>query len=167
MVGSILDFEKRGLLDILSKMMPKEEIASEILPESTDKLRTKAYLDVTDPGHESKLRKIRTRSILTDLLANDEFLSAESPEKVTDLYNQLSHLSPRAGEQPVLMQALLRRYFAQGQVDPHDLDQLVGIEHKLKKIEEPKPATDLPTLPSTNLVQQSPRRPTQRREEAV
>lgn len=120
-------------------------IMNKVRPQGEDKLKEKALLDLQDPSHEARLRRIRTQAILHSLMANDEFISAEHPEKVTNLYNQISQLTPRAAEQPILMQALLRRYLAQGQADPHDLDQLVGIETKLKQRDEP--SDDLPNVP--------------------
>lgn len=118
------------------------------------KLKTEAFMAVTDPQHESKLRGLRSQAMLTDMMANDPFLSGESPERVMGLYNQITKLSPRAADQPLLMRALLRRYLAQGQVDPHDIDQLAGIEVKLKQRDEPQREYNLPKLPQ-DFTQQS------------
>jgi hypothetical protein len=118
------------------------------------KLKTEAFMAVTDPQHESKLRGLRSQAMLTDMMANDPFLSGESPDRVMGLYNQITKLSPRAADQPLLMRALLRRYLAQGQVDPHDIDQLAGIEVKLKQRDEPQREYNLPKLPQ-DFTQQS------------
>lgn len=118
------------------------------------KLKTDAFMAVTDPQHESKLRGLRSQAMLTDMMANDPFLSGESPDRVMGLYNQITKLSPRAADQPLLMRALLWRYLAQGQVDPHDIDQLAGIEVKLKQRDEPQREYNLPKLPQ-DFTQQS------------
>jgi len=110
------------------------------------KLKTDAFMAVTDPQHEAKLRGLRSQAMLTDMMANDPFLSGESPDRVMGLYNQITKLSPRAADQPLLMRALLRRYLAQGQVDPHDIDQLAGIEVKLKQRDEPQREYNLPKI---------------------
>jgi hypothetical protein len=111
------------------------------------KLKTEAYMAVTDPQHEAKIRGLKSQAMLSDMMANDPFLSGEQPERVMGLYNQITKLSPRAADQPLLMRALLRRYLAQGQVDPHDIDQLAGIEVKLKQRDEPQREYNLPKLP--------------------
>lgn len=127
------------------------------------KLKTDAYMGVTDPQHEAMLRGLRSQAMLTDMMANDPFLSGESPERVMGLYNQVTKLSPRAADQPLLMRALLRRYLAQGQVDPHDIDQLAGIEVKLKQRDEPQREYNLPKIWQDFSVQQGS--PPPRREE--
>lgn len=114
-----------------------EEIAGKLVPKSEDKLKTDAFLALEDPAHEARLRAIRAQAVLHDMLANDEYISSEDPHKVTRLYNEIIKLSPRAADQPMLMRALVRRYLAQGQVDPHDVDQLVGIETKMKMRDVP------------------------------
>ena len=111
------------------------------------KLKTEAYMAVTDPQHEAKIRGLKSQAMLSDMMANDPFLSGEQPDRVMGLYNQITKLSPRAADQPLLMRALLRRYLAQGQVDPHDIDQLAGIEVKLKQRDEPQREYNLPKLP--------------------
>jgi hypothetical protein len=120
-------------------------VMDKIKPDSEDKLKSKALAELMDPAHEARLRKIRTQATLHNLMANDEFVSAEHPERVAELFNKITSLAPRAAEQPILMQALMRRYLAQGQVDPHDIDQLVGIEYKLKQRDQPM--EDIPAYP--------------------
>ena len=128
------------------------KIRNTVAPDE-DKLKYKALLSITDPSHEARLRKVRTQAMLHHLMANDEFIGAEHPEKVTGLFNQINELTPRASESPIMMQALLRRYLAQGQVDPHDLDQLVGVESKLKDIGGP----DQTKAKMMGLIQDKPR----------
>ena len=127
-------------------------------PES--KLKTEAYMDVTEPQHEARIRGLKAQAMLSDMMANDPFLSGEPPERVVGLYNQITKLSPRAADQPLLMRALLRRYLAQGQVDPHDIDQLAGIEVKLKQRDEPTREYNLPKINQDFTAQSStPARP--------
>lgn len=142
-----------------------KNIVSRLKPRDDDKLKTDAFMAVTDPSHESRLRKIRTSAIMHDLLANDEFISGEHPERVAEMFNHISNLAPRAAEQPILMKALLRRYIAQGQVDPHDIDQLVGMETRLKGLDDPQREVNLPKLPGSNIVQPGKSPPPPMREE--
>ena len=53
--------------------------------------------------------------------------------------------------------ALIRRYLGQGQVDPHDIDQLVGVESKLKQQAEPD--VDAMRLAGLTDVKPSPPKP--------
>lgn len=104
---------------------------SKLSPKTDDKLKSDAYSDLMDPSHESKLRSIRTQSALHGIL-NGPYFEGEDPVKVTELFNNLTRLSPRMADQPILLESAMRRLAAQGSADPHDLDQLLGIETKMK-----------------------------------
>lgn len=158
-VGSIM---KAAFLNRATDLVPSlvaadtvRGIAGRLKPRDDDKLKTDAYMAITDPSHEARLRKIRTSSILHGLLSNDEFISGEQPEKVTEMFNQISQLAPRSAEQPMLMRALIRRYLAQGQVDPHDISQMVDMESRLKGLGDPQREVNLPKLPGGSIIEQS------------
>lgn len=144
--GSGLDPISTGTAGLLATK-PVTSALEKSLGKPDNKLKTDAFTAVSDPQHETKIRALKAQSMLTDMMANDPFLSGEQPERVVGLYNQITKLSPRAADQPLLMRALLRRYLAQGQVDPHDIDQLAGIEVKLKQRDEPQREYNLPKLP--------------------
>jgi len=121
------------------------QVISGLQPKETGKLERGSLLKLMNPEHEQKLRGIRAQATFHDLMSNDEFLSGADPQHAAKLYNEISQMSPRAVDQPLLMRALLRRYIAQGQVDPHDVTQLAEIEGKLKAREEPtEPQPALP-----------------------
>lgn len=109
-----------------------KSIMSRLTPKSDDKLKQDAYEDVSDPSHEAKLRSIRAQATLHGLL-NSPYFEGEDPHQVTDLFNKVTHLSPRMAEQPILLEAAMKRLMSQGSADPHDLDQLMGIELKQKQ----------------------------------
>ena len=117
-------------------------LAAGMQPKETDKLKNDAYGALTDPAHESRLRKIRVQAQLHDLLANDDYLSGEDPRVVTGLHNELSQIAPRAAESPMLMRSLLKRYLSQGGTDPHELAQLTDIEKGLKMRDRPEASGD-------------------------
>jgi hypothetical protein len=123
------------------------DIINSTTPPTSGKLKSKAYLDVNDPNHMQQLETIKKKSMLAGLLNHDPFLRGESPSKVTNLYNQMSGMAPRATGQPLVTKALLKRYLAQGGAETHDLDQLVGLENKMKINQDPMRAYNLPTLP--------------------
>lgn len=113
------------------------EAFNSLMPKPIDKVRNDAYLDLTSPEHEARLRNVRSQAVLHDILANDDYLSQEHPEKVVKMYNEITKLSPRAADQPMLMRSLLRRYMQQAAVDPHDIQQQLDIENQIRNRNQP------------------------------
>lgn len=97
----------------------------------------KMYQKLTDPDHEAQLRNIQSQAMLQDLLLNDPVISSYEPQQAIDAYNDIVQMSPRAGGQRVLMQSLLRKRLEQGAMDPFEVDQLLGMEEKQRKIATP------------------------------
>lgn len=131
-VGSMLG---KGV-DILSGHDIVKNVAKEvpgITP--TDSMLKSDMSKLVDPEHENALRQIEAEAALHDLLANDEIISSHKPEDVVRIYNELNQIAPRAVTHKMLLRAALRKRLAYGgdQVDPIDVDQLLGIEDKLKK----------------------------------
>lgn len=114
-----------------------QQVMKGVEPKAPEALERKSLLQLMDPAHEQKLRGIRAQATYHDLMANDEFLQGADPAQATKLYNEIAKVSPRAVDQPLLMRALLRRYIAQGNVDPSEVNQLAEIEGKLKERETP------------------------------
>ncbi len=102
-----------------------------LTPDSTSKLKQDAYTDLLDPVHEHKLKAVRTKAILHGLL-NSPYFEGEDPNKISELFNNISTLTPRAASQPMLLESQMRQLMAQGQSDPHSLKQMLGIEKDLK-----------------------------------
>lgn len=96
-----------------------------------------ALSSLTDPAHEAKLRNIRAQAMMQDLLANDPVISGYQPQESIDAYNEIVGMSPRAADQKLVMQSLLRKRLEQGSLDPFEVDQLLGMEEKQKKINMP------------------------------
>lgn len=117
-------------------------IMSKLGPKPEDKLRQDALESLSDPDHDSRLRAIRSQAALHGIL-NGPYFEGEDPNKVTEIFNNLVHMSPRMADQPLILEAAMRRLAAQGQVDPHDIDQLMGIETKMKQRD--RATTDNPT----------------------
>lgn len=115
-----------------------KSIMSKLAPKSDEKLKEESLDDVFDPSHEAKLRAIRSQAALHGIL-NGPYFEGEDPVKVTELFNSINRMSPRMADQPVALEAAMRRLAAQGSADPHDLDQILGIETKLKKRDEARP----------------------------
>lgn len=118
-------------------------IMSKLTPKSEDKLKSDALEEVTDPSHESQLRAIRAQAQMHELL-NSPYFEGEDPQQLTGLYNKLTRTAPRLVDQPLALEAIMRRHMAQGMTDVHDLDQILGMEHKVKERDEPYRKTEAP-----------------------
>lgn len=92
------------------------------------------YNKLTDPAHEARLRNIRAQAMLQDMLANDPTISQHDPAEALQAYNDIVAMAPRSADQHMLMQPLLRKRLTQGSLDPFELDQLLGMEDKQRKI---------------------------------
>ena len=52
-------------------------------------------------------------------------------DEVLGAFNDVSQLAPRASQQPLLMNALLRKHLQQGSIDPFDATNILGAEKGL------------------------------------
>lgn len=107
-------------------------LAKSIAPPE-DKLLNKSIAQLSDPHHEADLRNIRTQAMLQDLMNNDPVISGYNADEVMGGFNEISELSPRSTDQRMIMQSLLRKRLQQGTLDPFEIDQVLGMEGKLKK----------------------------------
>lgn len=91
----------------------------------------KGVLDqIATPAHEQELRGIRTASMLSDLLQNDPVVAAHAdPVDVSNTFNQLGEFAPRLADQPLVMQAMLRKSL-QAPLEPFDIQALGKTDHE-------------------------------------
>lgn len=120
-----------GSAVLLNSLM--NSAASGLRGPSDESLLKKNLESLTDPEHEMKLRGINTQAMLQDFILNDPVISGFDPNQVTDSFNELTQLSPHATDQRLLMQSLLRKKLQQGNLDQFEIDQLLGMEDKLRK----------------------------------
>jgi hypothetical protein len=99
--------------------------------------------DLSSPVHIDELRQIRSRAMLSDFLANDDVISGYAPEEVTNAYNEISQLSPRASSQPAIMRPLLRKRLTAGSVEPFEAQQMADIEKTIKQTENPEKVSEV------------------------
>jgi hypothetical protein len=87
---------------------------------------------LADPSHELDLKRIRSRAMLEDLLSNDPVISGYGSEDVLQAYNDIVEMAPRAADQRMLLQGLLRRHLAgEMSTDPFDVQQNILGSEKL------------------------------------
>lgn len=119
-----------------------DTLSSAFDPINKPKMENKSLLAMMDPAHEQRLRSIRSQAVVHDLMANDEYLQGVHPDKLAKTYNEIVKIAPHVADQPLMMRSLLKSYLAQASVGPHEVDQLAGIEGKLREqripVEQPK-----------------------------
>lgn len=112
-------------------------IAQKISPPDENAGIASTMKSLTDPQHESNLRNIRMQSMLQDLMTDDPVISGYHPHEVMQAFNEIGELSPRAVDQKLLMQALLRKRLTQGHFDQFEVGDLLGINNKLQQRDAP------------------------------
>lgn len=92
-----------------------------------DDAQVKAYTQaLDDPEHEKRLHALRSRTTVENLMASDPVLRGHHPDDVLDAYNTLVSSAPRMADQPLYLQAMLRRYMSQGgELSPDDVSSNV------------------------------------------
>jgi len=111
--------------------------AADTVPKDGDRHKIEDYVaEATDPSHEEELRQIRSSAMLNELLSNDEVIGGYQPDDVLQAYNDIVALSPRAADNKLLMQSMLRQLLTQGSLAQSELDSTLGLEDKLKKRDE-------------------------------
>ncbi len=112
-----------------------KSLATNLTPPTSDLLQDQMN-DLTDPNHESQLRNIRTQAMLQDLMANDQVIKGHPPQESIQAFNEIGEVAPRAVDQRLIMQTLMRKRLTQGHLDPFEVDQLLGMEGKLRQRDE-------------------------------
>lgn len=102
----------------------------------------KMQLQLSDPSHETNLRKIRTAVMLNDLIRNDNVLRGYKPTEIASAFNDVSQMSPRLASQPMLTRSILRKWLPQGGVDTFEAKDIAETEKLLA-------TTGGPTSPTT------------------
>ena len=93
--------------------------------------------ELDDPAHQEELKRIVVRAQLENMMANDPIISQEDPNMVTEAYNEIVQLAPRAADSPLLMRNLIRQHLAGvegggGIMDPRDIGaNIIGNEKDL------------------------------------
>ena len=97
-------------------------------PESPKDAVKNQYNKLTDPDHETMLRDIRSQGTIHDLMLNDPVISGYDPQDVATAYNEISDAAPSLGDSPAIMQAMMRKRLAAGQLGDFDVKQLLDMD---------------------------------------
>ena len=94
-----------------------------------------APVSIFDPAHEGKLRAIRTRIVVNDMISNDPILSAHPPEAVFNAYNELSRIAPGITNEPIVIRSLIGRSLQTGgRMEQNEIKQLLDAEKAHREI---------------------------------
>jgi len=92
-------------------------------------------VSIFDPAHEAKLRSIRTRLVINDMISNDPVLSAYPPEQVFNAYNELARIAPGISNEPVVIRSLIGRTLQTGgRMEQNEIKQLLDTEKAHREI---------------------------------
>jgi hypothetical protein len=85
-----------------------------------------------DPQQEATLKTVRVKTMLNDLMSNDEVISQYPRDQVVEAYNKLTEIAPEASSKSIIMRGLLRRALQQGEaLDPHEAAQVADLERAI------------------------------------
>lgn len=113
------------------------------VPQSSDDIVEKAWLELEDPQHQNELRKIRAHAMLNAMLTDpDDPISSFDPDEVLQAYNEIAQLAPRISEQPAALKPILRRRL-QGNTQPFEAKEITDIEQGIAKSKLPTPNTSI------------------------
>ena len=85
-------------------------------------------------GHAANLQRIRTQTLLTELMLSDPVVSEHTPHDVFEAFNYLNEVAPRALQHPLMAKSLIRKYLEQGNtLDTFDAAQLTQMEKELTR----------------------------------
>ncbi len=107
-------------------------------PKSQEGIERETVQDLFDPSHEAEMTKIKTQAMLSEFMSTDPIISTYDQDEVSNVYNHIAQLAPRAALQPSLMRGLIRKMLQQQDtMEAFDVDQLVKIEKGLKDVAQP------------------------------
>jgi hypothetical protein len=130
-----------GMLGGAAASQLADNLAGTRVGKSVNDLTADARGDFESAGHANNLRKIDAEVLLNDMLNNDETLAAYPREEVLNAYNQISELGPRLATHSLTMRPLMHKMMSQGgRLDPHDVEQLIGLDSQLGRRDMPKAA---------------------------
>lgn len=111
-------------------------MATQAAPKPTGELAGDMLAKLDDPQQEDELRSIQARTLLQDLMMNDEVISGYDPEQVYGAYNEISQTMPRAATQPAIIRSILRKRLAQGSLEPFEAAEMANIERTLAQTQQ-------------------------------
>ncbi len=108
--------------------------------DAQDKFRQNQIQDfqdkLADPVQSAKLRQLRAQANLNALMASDPVLQNHSPEEVSQAYNEVVGLTPRAAEQAMVLRPMLRKRLEQEVLEPFESTEALKAEKGIAATQE-------------------------------
>ena len=105
-------------------------------PKPTSELIGDTELELSDPAHMDELKRIESKAVLNDLLANDEVVSGYDPNEVSEAYNEIIATSPSLATQPLALRPMLRKRLTAGTMEPFEAQQAAEMEKTIRQTEQ-------------------------------
>ena len=86
-----------------------------------------------DPDTRDQITRIKTQTIVSELLKNDPVLSRYDQSEVIDRFNELAEVAPQIIDKPMMLRSALRRVVQAGGVDPFEVGQYASISNQFKE----------------------------------
>lgn len=128
------------------------DLAKNFAPKSKEELVQESIDKLSDPSHEDKLRAIRTQAMIHELMAGDPILSGYDYNDIIQAYNHLAEVAPKAMQQRVMAQSMLRKYLEQASnLDPFDTNLMLNVDEQIGKRDMPASLEGYRTGPARGL----------------
>jgi len=102
---------------------------SRLAPTQTSVPARHIHYGIKTPAHQKTLTGLRTKSIINDMLSNDEIISQYTPEQVFNTYNLLMATAPGAMRRPMVARSFMREALAKGGVlGTYDITPLMSYD---------------------------------------
>jgi hypothetical protein len=89
---------------------------------------------VRTPSHQRTLDSIRIKSVVNDMLSNDDIISQYDPEEVYGVYNELMATAPDAMSRPMVARSFVREALAKGNIlGSYDLNPLMTYDKDIAR----------------------------------
>jgi len=98
---------------------------------------SKTLEDITSIDFDAERKGIQAKTMLHDMLKYDDVLRRADPNKVVQVFNDISKVAPRAVDSPLIMRGLMRKAIESNTYDPFEITNLINIETGLKKRDAP------------------------------
>jgi len=111
-----------------------ENISKEFGDAATQRFRKDRGIENLKAEDVDDARAFAQSSVLSDLMANDDIISAANPNDVKEAYSTLVRLSPEAASNTSVARSIIRSTLAgDGALDPFTADQIVTLQEKVMK----------------------------------
>jgi len=132
--------EKQAVISpTLDSLFVKSLMLDKVFPRDTDKTPTPGneppsrfvQHGIVTPDHKRNIDNIRMKSMVNDMLSNDDIISQYDPDEVYRIINDLKATAPEVMNRPMAARSFVRESLSKGTLGTFDLTPLMGYEKGL------------------------------------